>query len=147
MIVREATFKDRVGMMRLGRHFIEASGLPITYDAIHADHMARLYIGSETHLASVLEAKDGAIVGMLLAAVGTHQFAPVTVASEVLWWIEPEHRGHGLKMIRFYLAWATAKGARFVGLSSRDERTGQIYGRFGFQKADQHWVRFIDGDD
>ena len=42
---------------------------------------------------------DGAIVGMLGFIIHDHFISGEKVAGEVFWWMEPEHRGDGLKLL------------------------------------------------
>lgn len=137
--IRQAVLADRFQMIRLGRKFLEASGEALPFDPAYAENTAKLYIGDDDRLALVMDAGAGP-VGLLLAFVCWHELAPLRVAQERLWWIEPAYRGHGRLMIDAYRAWAQERGADLFGLSARDERVGRLYGRLGLKPAESSWM-------
>lgn len=140
-MIREARIADRIGMVRLGRAFHEASGVDLPWDAAWAERTARLAIEAEDRLALVLET-DGALHGVLAARIGPHPLWPVTVACEDLWWIDPQHRGRWWRpMLAAYEAWSEARGCALIGMAARDDRTGRLYERCGYRRAETHFAK------
>jgi len=139
-MIRAATFADVPRMVALGREFLRAAALPIDFDAEHASRTAHGYIYHPDTLALVLEV-DGRVEGVMLAHCLGHAFGPVRVAQELLWWIEPAHRGAGGGFIDRYEAWARERGAVIAGLAARDERVGRLYLRRGYALAETHYFK------
>ena len=81
MTIRLATMQDRFAMVRMGKAFLAASGLPLPSDPVHMEATAKAHIAGGDRAAWVLEA-DGGVHGMLLAIVGASPLAPIRVADE-----------------------------------------------------------------
>ncbi len=142
MIVRDATLKDCPRMVRLGLAFRAAAMPDIPFDPAYADAIARQHILADDRVALVLEDATGpGVVGLLLGRIGRHDLAPVSFAQEVLWWIEPAHRGHGRQMLEAFERWARERDAAFVGMVGRDERTGRFYQRAGYQPVERGFLK------
>jgi len=106
--LRTAELRDVPGIVRLARAFIGVSGYARLFDLTHEDITAAIdgVIDSEAGTCIVCEDGDrivGAIIGMR---------SPVwlkrgeTVAVELGWWVDPEHRGPGMDLLRAFEDWA-----------------------------------------
>lgn len=140
-MVREAVLADRFAILKLGRAFVETMGL-LPFDAAYAEQTVKAYIASADRLCLVL-APGGVVTGFLMAHAAAHPFWPVKAASELAWWIDPEHRGRGaVAMVRAFEAWAAAQGCGLVGLAHLgDERLGRFYRRRGYVAADSNFAK------
>jgi hypothetical protein len=142
--VREAKSADRAAIVRMARAFHEASGLPLPFDPVYAAMVTQAYIADSNKLCLVLD--EGGPAGVLAASVYRHPLAPVLAADELIWWIEPEHRGRAaLEMLSTYEAWARSKGCAVIGMATPpgDERAAVIYRRRGFAAAGSHFIKSI----
>jgi GNAT superfamily N-acetyltransferase len=139
MTVRSAEMSDRFAMLRLGRDFLEASGLPLPFDPVHAEACVKAHIADADKLALVLD--EGTPRGVLLAHVQPCLLAPVRMACELIWWIDPERRGRGRMMLRAYEAWAETQGADLICLSAYGERAARLYPALGYREAGGVWWR------
>ena len=83
------------------------------------------------------------IQGVLIAGVGESPFFNVPVADEYAWWINPEYRGHGLRMLRAYEKWAFDQGAKIIGLSSFVERTSMFFERKQYLPGEMKYYKVI----
>ena len=135
MTIRLATMQDRFAMVRMGKAFLAASGLPLPSDPAHMEATAKAHIAGGDRAAWVLEA-DGGVHGMLLAIVGPSPLAPVRVADEVCWWIDPPWRGQGAAMLDVYEAWAVEQGATVAAMHAPDDRVARLYARRGYARGD-----------
>lgn len=140
-IVRPATIDDRFEIIRLGRQFLLASGLPIPFSAAYAEATVRRAIEDSERLALVLD--RGGVKGVLIAAAGIHDFAPIKVASELMWWIDPTCRGGGCVMLDAYERWASDRGCDLIGLAARDDRPAALYARRGYRPVESHFVKLV----
>lgn len=142
MIVRAATLRDRFAMIRMAKAFLAESGLPLPCDPAHMEATGRRFIEDADKLALVME-RDGRVLGMLLAGVATSALAPVKIADELVWWVEPAARGHGVRLLRAYEAWARDQGARIVGMHAPDDEVAELYRRRGYGRTDTTWMREV----
>ena len=84
---------------------------------------------------------DDKIVGFLLAAISNfHPFLGLTsIATELAWWVEPEHRGHGKKLLEAFLMWS--EEFDYVVLSGLDDSLGKLYESYGFTKNEVSYLK------
>ncbi len=80
--------------------------------------------------------------GFLAASVGTASIAMLPIAVEHGWWAE---KGGGLSLLKQYLGWAQKQGCFAARMSTppNQERLGVILHRFGFELAEQAWVKVL----
>lgn len=86
----------------------------------------------------LLYEEGGAVHGLLGFVVSPHFFTGEIVAAEIMWYVLPEHRagGHALTLL-----WEAEKTARLLGatrlqFTAPNEKVGDIYTRFGFEKIE-----------
>ena len=121
-IVRPARPDERFAVLALCRDFHAASGIPFEFDPAHASRAAQNHIACPHKLCLVLEAQ-GALRGVLAASVAISPLAPVRIAQELVFWVDPAHRGRApLGMIRAYEEWARAEGCAAAGLKQAGSR-------------------------
>lgn len=142
-MIRHARPDDKMRVLVLAREFHRAAGLPFPFSPAHADALFRASIDSDDRLCLVLEV-DGAIQGVLAAEAGPHPFGPFKIAGELMWWIEPAHRGRSaVGMISAFEDWARERGCQFVhmvGLGD-DPAVGRLYQRRGYSAAERHFMK------
>ncbi|UFZ05450.1 GNAT family N-acetyltransferase [Bradyrhizobium ontarionense] len=88
----------------------------------------------------------GIAQGLLLAAAFEHGFAPIWMAKETAWWIEPDHRGRSaLAMLDAYEAWARGRGCIFAGMAGMgdDPDVAALYRRRGYLGAETHYLKAL----
>ena len=116
--------------------------LPIPFSAPYASLLFDASIQDPDRLCIVLDANG--VQGVLAAQAGFLPTAPIKAASELIWWIEPAHRGKAaIQMLDAYEAWARDRGcvlASMVGLGS-DPLPGKLYERRGYTAAERHFMK------
>ncbi len=101
----------------MAKAFHAASGLPFAFSGAVVSMLIDACIAAPDRLMLVLEV-DGVARGMLAAQASMHPFTAVTVATEIAWWVEPEHRGRQtLGMLTAYERWAAQRGCVAVHLA------------------------------
>lgn len=140
-LIRRATDADIPAMVRMAGAFIAASGTGLPFDADYVAGSIRRHMVTPCTLALVLDV-DGPH-GMLCATVARSPLAPVTVADELAWWIDPAHRGrHALRMIDVYISWGVDMGCERVGMSAlANTAVEKLYKRRGFEPAEAKYVK------
>lgn len=144
MIVRDANVQDRFALVRMGRAFFEAGGLPGQYDPAYAEAVILKAIAAMDRCALVLDI-EGERRGALLAVAGPHGLLPMTAATELVWWIDPQARSPraARAMLEAYEAWAARMDAEIVGLAALDARVAALYRRRGYRPAETHWMKAL----
>ena len=142
--IRPARPEERFAVLGLARDFHAASGLPFAFDPAHASRAAQDHIEDPRKLCLILEVR-GAVRGVLAASWAVSPLAPVRVAQELVFWIDPAHRGRAaLGMIGAYEDWARAEGCAAAGLSSLDDpRVARLFSFAGFNPAENKFLKMM----
>ena len=86
---------------------------------------------------------------MLVAVVSMYPWSTVREASDVVFWVDPEHRNGraAIALERAYAAQASSLGARDLYLGSTQshdfERAGRFYRTLGYEKMGEAFRRII----
>lgn len=89
---------------------------------------------------------DEQIVGLLGGVKHTPAFSFNEIASEVIWYIKPEHRGSKLaiKMVKQFEEWANEQGAKYVSMvsqSNSDVDPSNLYERLGYKLSEKTYTK------
>lgn len=117
--------------------------------AFHQEYAQRLFhmhLRGGFALALVLDV-DGDAHGLLLASASESLFAPVWLARETAWWINPRYRSFSAAnlMIDIYEAWARERGCVFAGMAGMgdDPTVSLLYRRRGYAGAETHYLKAL----
>ena len=119
--------------------FHVASGLPFPATAQWAD---KLHTQARTDPNwTCIERPGGILIGM----VGPSLLGPFKVAQEVIWWVDPAHRGGSVGMLREYESWAISKGVFAIEVKSlaKFPETERLYERLGYSRLETNWVKWV----
>lgn len=142
MTVRRAVAADLPRLVAMGRRFIAES----PYQAHIADNPAQI----EAIMRRFLDDASGALFvigpeGNASGMIGVYAFAHPLDASprvgELFWWVEPEHRGAGLKLLRAAEDWARARRARSMLMVAPTKRVAAAYRALGYYKLEEHFTK------
>ncbi|MBZ5760284.1 GNAT family N-acetyltransferase [Rhizobium sp. VS19-DR104.2] len=129
----------------MAKAFHAVSGLPFQFSAANADALFRASLIDEDRLCLVF-APEAIAHGVLVAHAAAHPFAPIKVASELMWWVDPEHRGlAATKMLNAYEAWARGRRCQFAGMVGlgADPSTSRLYDRRGYAPVERHFMKSL----
>jgi len=90
----------------------------------------------------ILWEKDGKVTGILAGQILPLPFFGCKVATESMWWVEPEARGTeaAVHLLDSFEYWAKLKGASMIQMAHLNNRTGNVvsrlYRRRGFKKSE-----------
>lgn len=127
----------------MGRRFIAETsyrgGIAENPDRLAAT-AARLIEGQDSAL---FVADESEIVGMIGVYTYTHPYSDELFATELFWWVDPERRGAGVRLLRAAERWATERGARALQVVAprSNDRLGAIYERLGFTRVETCYQR------
>lgn len=141
-MIRKAISADKMQVLSMAKAFHEASGIPIPFSAAAASVLFSATLVDADRLCLVYE-HDGIARGVLAAVAAAHHLAPVKVASEIIWWIEPEWRGRcAMKMLALYEGWAAERGCQYVSMVGLggDPAVSKFYARRGYQAVERHFM-------
>jgi len=142
--VRAARPDERFGVLALARDFHAASGIPFAFDPAHASRAAQEHIEAPDKLCLVLEV-SGALRGVLAASWAVSPLSPVRLAQELIFWIDPAHRGASARrMLSAYEEWARGQGCAAAGLASlNDPRVARFFGAAGFAPVENKFLKIL----
>jgi GNAT superfamily N-acetyltransferase len=91
--------------------------------------------------------KDGEITGTIGGCKYPDPNSGEMLATEFFWFVNPESRGDGLKLLKTFEKWAEEEGCKkviMVHLSdSMPEKVKHIYERFGYKAAETHYIKEV----
>lgn len=147
--VRPATVEDAPRLVELGRAFFAFS--PYAALADYATERAAASVASVIQIGcGFVAADEDELVGAILGLLAPLWFDPsARVATEMAWWVAPEHR-KGTAGIRLHTAfgqWARDRGATHIALSDLviDGGTpaGELIPRLGYTLVERMHVKRI----
>jgi RimJ/RimL family protein N-acetyltransferase len=144
MTLREATRSDVPAIVATGQRFIQASSYARALQDNPEQFMAFVawLIEDPQGQVWVLEHR-GSVCGILGATSFVHPMDGLPAAAEMFWWVDPETRGHGLKLLRAFEAWARARGARKVIVAAPTPDVERLYERLHYTRVETSYERMI----
>jgi len=83
---------------------------------------------------------DGEAVGFFLGTVYRPLFSDDTIAAEMFWWIDKDHRGHraAIQMLKSFEDWSKEVGATEVNVSDLQgvKNLDKLYERLGYSRSE-----------
>ena len=143
MTIREATTADVDALVAMGERFL----VSVYAKKIHANTDALRQL-SEGLLASpdaviyVAEVR-GQVIGMMGLMRYRHPMSGEPTASEVMWWVDPERRGSGVRLFRVGEAWAKASGATVIQMIAPSPEVEQFYTRVGYEPVERTFQKRV----
>ena len=146
MTIREAASHDVEAIVAMGVHFIAGTtyGDHLSINPLQLrDFAGRCVSGGLGESAILLSEEDGVTTGMIGLLVAPHPFSGDRTASELFWWVEPSHRGHGLRLMRAAEAWAVQHGAARLQMVAPNERVAKLYRARGYTQLESTYQRSL----
>lgn len=135
MTIREATAQDVPDLVQLGLRFLASTG----YAAILAENPTQMrqtaerLITQDDGVVFVSENAGGDVTGMIGMLLFCHHISGELTAGEVFWYVEPESRGSGLKLVKQAEQWGRTHGATQMHVTAPSHTdVGVLYERLGF---------------
>ena len=132
-MIREATLEDIPAMVEMGQRFARIDPYK---DILHEnpEQMAAMgtsLIESESGIILVLE-REGSLIGMIGMVCSPHFISGEMFSGEVFWWVDQEHRGNGVRLMKAAEKWSREHGAKTMQMIAPTERVGRLYTRMGY---------------
>lgn len=141
-MIREAAYEDVPDLVDLGIRFIE-SGKYRDKIKPNPEALAQMMFGlidNPYGLLTVLEAK-GRTIGMFGAMATLSPYSGEPVAMELFWYVAPESRGGGVRLLRHAENWARElEIKRFIAVA-HTKKVVQFLKRAGYEALEQQLIR------
>lgn len=139
MTIRAATLDDVPRLHELVAHFLRSTPYG---NLLRAPSEARLFalVEQVLTLGVVLVAEmEDQLVGMIALVALEHPFSGEPFGDELVWWVEPTHRGHtvGPHLLDMAEAWARSKGLTMLKMvAPAGSNLGSFYERMGYRAVE-----------
>jgi len=144
--VRKARSSDSLDFALLAKAFLKESKFPFNLDVAKLLENFELAIENPDFCLFLLE-DGGDLVGMLVGGIASPLFSKDRVATELAWFVEPEHRDGraAYKLLASYEKWAKDSGCSFVTMVDIDtlESLEPLYTRKGYTLTEKTYVKEI----
>ncbi len=145
MIIRKAKHEDIFDLLVLARGFSREAPAMHKWDKDKTEAMLKMCIENDMTTILVMEHGDevvGGIVGVIQPLFMSH----TVVASELAWFVDPDHRGRGaLKLVKAFEGWAKDGGADYVTMA--DIRgiadLSKLYERLGYELTEAAYSKKV----
>jgi hypothetical protein len=129
--------------------FVKASGYTFPVDKTKVEQLISdiIYSGTEQKICLVLTNIFDVPVGMLAAIIDEPFFSRTKVAQELVWWVDPAHRGSrkSLELVNAYEYWAMTRGAIICQMASiadlEGEKVGKMLERLGYSRKELSYCK------
>jgi hypothetical protein len=123
------------------------SGFVFPFEAAYAARLFVRYLDMPSMLCLAYEL-GGVAQGLLLAHAFEHDFGPVRLAQERVWWIDPKYRGGSaaMRMLDAFEEWAlVSEACAFAGMAGMgdDPDVAKLYLRRGYHVAEKHFLKVL----
>lgn len=134
-----STLEDSNRAVKLLLDFHKVTQLPFKTSAAWALALFQTCVKDDDKIAI---SKPG---GILLGAVGKSLLGPFLQSHEIAWWVDPDHRGNSLEMLKLYERWATEKGAKLIEVKSLSKfpEVEHIYKKLGYEPIETSWIKVV----
>lgn len=102
----------------------------------------------ELRVGAVLSVQSGSeVIGMIGIIKFQCNFTGRTMAMEGFWYVKPQFRGHGLKLLRAFENWAKSNSVSKIWMSHlarlNGDRMAVLYDKLGFSLAEHLYAKEI----
>jgi GNAT superfamily N-acetyltransferase len=147
-MIRNATHADIPRIVEMAQRFYPESPYPAIADMTRESVAGLAILTMESGVMLVAE-QDGQLAGMVCLHIDPFLFNPaVSIAHEIVFWVEPEHSG-GMLAVRLLKAAESAvkaRGAtwsRMAVLASSPPQAVGLYERNGYTRSESYYTKKV----
>lgn len=143
-IIRAATHADLPALLAMGDRFAAALSLAETigYDHATMDRLFRRLIDDPNGI--LLVTGGGAAGGLVHPSIFNEHHI---TGQELFWWVDPSHRGAGLRLLTALEDAARERGAQSFMMGTHEalnfEAATKLYGRRGYRASDRNFIKIF----
>jgi GNAT superfamily N-acetyltransferase len=141
-MIRTATADDVPRIVEMGLRFRRETKYA-NHIGDNAEQLAAL-TGKVISEGIALVSEDaGRVCGMIGILLFPHFISGELIAAEVAWWVEPEHRGAGIKLVREAERKARERGAKRMQMIAPSDQVGSVYKRLGYSYVEAAYDKVL----
>ncbi len=140
---REATPADVPALVAMGERFLASVYAQLVH--ANADSLRAFSTGLLASPDAVIYVAeiDAVVVGMMGLMRYMHPMSGEPTVSEVMWWMDPDARGSGVRLFRVGEAWARAQGATVIQMIAPTPDVASFYTRVGYVPVETTYQKRI----
>jgi RimJ/RimL family protein N-acetyltransferase len=141
-MIRDAQYTDLDRIVEMGRRFRKDT----SYDKHLTDNPQRMMELAEKLISNqtlIVSEREGELIGMLGFVVYPHFISGEIMAGEIFWWVEPEHRGEGIRLLREMEKRARLAGAKNMQMIAPNQKVAHFYERMGYEFVEETYQRVL----
>jgi RimJ/RimL family protein N-acetyltransferase len=147
-IIRPATETDVPRIVEMAGLFVASTPYRqlITVDRGCVEALVRRFLTHPTpgEVVLLVAEAEAVVVGMIAMLIFDHPISGERVASEIVWWMDPTHRGTaGLRLLRAAEQWAQAQQAAIVQMIAPTAKVERFYEAVGYTAVERNYQRRI----
>lgn len=141
-MIRTATREDIPRIVEMGLRFHRES----TYRNHLSSNPEQIGLLAEKVMTSgicLVSEQNGVVCGMIGVVLFPHFISGELIAGEVAWWVEPEHRGSGLKLMREAERRAREAGATKMQMIAPNAHVAAVYERLSYEFVESAYQKTL----
>lgn len=143
-MIRRATLDDTGRLLEMGQRFVAETDYARLITISPVALAAAIHsILANPNGAVFVSGSDATLTGMIAMLAYDHPFSGERTAFEVVWWVEPEARGDGVRLLRAAEAWAREQGITKMQMVAPNGRVGEFYQRMGYAPVETSYQRSL----
>ena len=141
-MLRIATPKDLDLIVDMAKKFASSTSFSKHTDETYIKSLVTEFITGDTDNKVCLIYDN---IGMLGGVKTPFMFGPVQVATEIAWWVDPEHRKNGVgeALIEAFEYWAKKVGCDLITMVCLEKDLGKYYESRGYKLYEYGYVKEI----
>jgi len=142
VLIRDAKRNEIDCIVEMGKKFLSFS----TYSKFLGESQETMRILAQQLLwneSLLVSEREGKVIGILGYIVHKHFISGELTAGEVFWWVEPEFRGEGVKLMREMERRAKLAGAKHIQMIAPNDKVANFYVRDGFEFVEATYQRAL----
>lgn len=140
MVIKATLIDNFLDVLLMAKKFVEASPYADVY-SMHKLQKVVFECLTSTVDKAVFVSEHGMIAGMITEFI----YGQDLVATELAWWVDPDHRGtsEGKELFDAFEQWARDNGCKYVTMISLDNTIGGYYEKRGYALKEQAYMRTL----
>ncbi len=111
-----------------------------TMDAATIEHL-------EEALTIFLMMQGDKVIGVIAGLISKQLMSHKRVFQEIVWYVDKDHRGQGVRLLRFIENWCAEEGIVQIIMArmhnSMPDTMGEFYERMGYKPFETHYIKDV----
>lgn len=143
-MIRQLT-ADEVPLTLEGAHeFYTASKMPGVFnDDVYIKTWSSIIASNRGTI--LIDVEGDKIIGAIAGVLSPNMFTGDMMAIECFWFVFPEHRGHGIRLLKAYEYWAASRDVKLVCMvhlkGLQPESLKALYERMGYHEIETNYLK------